>query len=64
MAMSAEFQQYASLAVDRYTSTEQFDGVMVPDAFLDAPRVPESQGFQGMVCQPIDWDDRRQSRIQ
>ena len=50
MAMFAKLQQYATSTINWYTFTKQPDGVMVPDALSDAPCVPESQRFQGMVC--------------
>ena len=63
MADSVKLQQFTSTPVDGDAATEQLDGVMVPDAFPDAPSVPVSSRVQGVVREPADGDDRGKPRI-
>ena len=64
MADVAQLLQPAPPVVDRDTTAEQSDGVVVLDALPDAQRVPVAQRLQGVVLQPAHRHDWGQPGVQ
>lgn len=53
-----------TITTHRNAIAEQFDGIVVTDAFPYAARVPIASRIQRMVLEPHDRHDRRQFRVQ